>query len=87
MNQRLHHSPRHWITLTVVLTSLLAGSYRLPAQALGVFRELWTGVAQQGNSLLYLTNTTYNPNWPDNPNSAYTTNLATFETLPGLGNY
>ena len=87
MNQRLHHSPRHWITLTVVLTSLLAGSYRLPAQALGVFRELWTGVAQQGNSLLYLTNTTYNPNWPDNPNSAYTTNLATLETLPGLGNY
>ncbi|MCX6905383.1 MAG: lamin tail domain-containing protein, partial [Verrucomicrobia bacterium] len=87
MNHHLHRLPHRWITLAVVLTSLLAGSHRLSAQALGVFRELWTGVAQQGNSLLYLTNTTYNPNWPDNPNSAYTTSLATFETLPGLGNY
>ena len=39
----------------------------------GIYRELWTGLdPAAGNSLAALTNTSYNPRWPDNPDAAYT---------------
>ncbi len=58
-----------------------------PRQSLsfGVYRELWTGLPSSPNNLAALTNTTYNPNWPDNPNDTYTKTFATFETETNTG--
>jgi hypothetical protein len=54
--------------------------------AFGVYRQLWTGLSSTpGNSLAALTNTTYNPNWPNNPNAAYTRVYTNFETEPSTG--
>ena len=68
---------------------LAAGAGWLPllqAQTLGVYRELWTGLdPSQGNTLAILTNTTVNPNWPNNPNPAYTTIFTNFEAEAGSG--
>ena len=53
----------------------------LPPAGFGVFRELWTGLSSApGNSLAALTNTSYNPNWPNNPAPNYTKIFNTFET-------
>src|SRR5579859_2553242 len=47
----------------------------------GVYREQWTNLnSSLGNTLAALTNTTYNPNWPNNPNPAATRIFTTFET-------
>lgn len=56
----------------------------------GMFRELWTGLTTSlGNTLTALTNTTYNPNWPNNPNPTYTRVFTNFETEinSGKNNY
>lgn len=55
-----------------------------PPPDLGLYRELWTGLSPTpGNSLAALTNTTYNPNWPDYP--AYSDVLSNFETAVNTG--
>ena len=52
-----------------------------PPPSLGIFRQLWTNLnSSVGNTLAALTNTTYNPNWPNNPDPAYTKIFTTFET-------
>ena len=52
----------------------------------GVYRELWTNLNQSvGNTLLALTNTLYNPGWPNNPDPAYTTVLNSFQTPMNTG--
>ena len=39
-----------------------------PPPTFGIYQQLWTGLNQSvGNTLAALTNTTYNPNWPNNP--------------------
>src|ERR1035437_5720610 len=58
--------------------------------AFGVFRQLWSNLDPgHGNTLAVLTNTTENPNWPNNPNPAYTKNYSSFETEAntGINNY
>ncbi len=52
-----------------------------PPPSLGVYRLLWTNLnSSVGDTLTALTNTTYNPNWPNNPDPAYTKIFTTFET-------
>ena len=52
----------------------------------GVFRQLWSNLdSGLGNTLYVLTNTTENPNWPNNPNSAYTKIFTNFETEANTG--
>lgn len=53
----------------------------------GVYRELWTNLSSGG--LAGLTNTTYNPNWPNSPVAAYTKIYTNFETEAntGMNNY
>jgi hypothetical protein len=56
----------------------------LPTPILGIYRELWSTLSSSvGDSLAALTNTTLNPNWPNNPdtNSVY----STFETQTNTG--
>lgn len=56
----------------------------------GVYRQLWTNLTSSlGNTLTVLTNTTYNPNWPNNPAGAYTHffNGAETEVNSGMDNY
>ena len=51
-----------------------------PPVIFGVYRQLWTNLSSvPGNTLAALTNTTYNPNWPDYPDSNYTKVLTNFE--------
>ena len=39
-----------------------------PPPSLGVYRQLWINLNESiGNTLAMLTNTAYNPNWPNNP--------------------
>ena len=59
------------------------------APAQGVYRELWTNLTTSvGNNLTALTNTTYNPNWPNNPVAAYTRVFTNCETETNiLDNY
>jgi regulation of enolase protein 1 (concanavalin A-like superfamily) len=62
----------------------------LTAQSFGVYRQLWTNLNSSiGNTLTVLTNTGYNPNWPNNPAGAYTHVFTTFETEvnSGMNNY
>ncbi|HEX5218872.1 MAG TPA: LamG-like jellyroll fold domain-containing protein [Verrucomicrobiae bacterium] len=70
-----------WVGLVVSIASNTPGQ--------GVYRELWTGLTTSlGNNLAALTNTTYNPNWPDNPDPAYTRIFTDFETeINLLSNY
>ena len=42
----------------------------LTSQAFGIYRQLWTNL--NSSSLVGLTNTAYNPNWPNNPSAGYT---------------
>ncbi len=52
----------------------------------GVYRELWTNLSQTlGDTLLALTNTLYNPAWPNSPAPAYTTVLNSFQTPANTG--
>lgn len=47
----------------------------------GVYRQLWTNLNSSiGDTLAMLTNTSYNPNWPNNPAGAYTHVFTNFET-------
>ncbi|HEY5233368.1 MAG TPA: lamin tail domain-containing protein [Verrucomicrobiae bacterium] len=56
----------------------LAGT---PPPIFGVYRQRWSNLdSSPGNTLMELTNTTYNPNWPANPDPAYTQISPGFET-------
>ena len=58
----------------------------LPQPIFGVYRELWPGLdSAAGNSLAALTNTTLNPNWPDNPDPDFSEILSDFETQTNTG--
>src|SRR5438045_6450628 len=70
----------------LLLSLFLAGANVARGQNFGVYRELWTGLNPGvGNSLAALTNTTYNPNWPNNPNAVYTTIYNIFEPTANIG--
>src|SRR5579859_7706519 len=57
-----------------------------PPNAFGVFRELWPNLdSTLGNTLDALTNNTWNPNWPDNPDPTYTRVYDTFEADANTG--
>ena len=50
-----------------------------PPPVFGVYRQRWSNLNSTiGNTLAMLTNTTYNPNWPNNPDPTYT------HVFPGL---
>ena len=51
----------------------------------GAYRQMWTNLDPNIGGLAALTNTTYNPNWPDNPVPAYTRVYASFETEANTG--
>ena len=52
-----------------------------PPPIFGVYRQRWTDLDSSiGNTLVALTNTTYNPNWPNNPDPTYTQIFPGFET-------
>jgi hypothetical protein len=52
----------------------------------GVYRELWSNLnSSLGDTIEILTNTLYNPNWPNHPNPAYTTILPRFQTATDTG--
>ncbi|HTL18929.1 MAG TPA: lamin tail domain-containing protein, partial [Patescibacteria group bacterium] len=58
----------------------------LPTPIFGVYREMWTGLSPAaGNTLAALTNTTYNPNWPANPDTNFTTIYTVLETETNTG--
>ena len=80
-------SPRLWGGLAAALFFIAAAIN--PAQAqwpvFGVYRELWTGLSDIGDTLDALTNTAYNPNWPDYPDPAYTKVYTNFETEVDTG--
>jgi len=62
----------------------------LTASLWGVYRQLWTNLNSSiGNTLTVLTNTSYNPNWPNNPASVYTHVFTSIETEvnTGVNNY
>ena len=62
----------------------------LSSSSWGVYRQLWTNLNSSiGNTLTVLTNTSYNPDWPNNPASVYTHVFTSFETAAntGLNNY
>src|ERR1035437_5242896 len=68
--------------------AMLAAAGQADAQlpVCGVFRQLWSNLdAGPGNTLAVLTNTTASPNWPNNPNPAYTKNYSSFETEVNTG--
>ena len=73
----------------VIAGGLLCFAQARPVHAQGVYRELWTNLTTSlGSSLAALTNTTYNPNWPNNPAAAYTRVFANCETETNiLDNY
>jgi len=55
-------------------------------QIFGVYRELWTNLnSSAGNTLAALTNTTYNPNWPNSPVAAFTKLYTNFEANVDIG--
>lgn len=57
-----------------------------PPSTLGVYRLAWTGLnSSLGNTLTALTNTTYNPNWPNNPNTSLTRFYTNFEADVNIG--
>ncbi len=57
-----------------------------PGVVFGAFRQLWTGLnSSVGNTLDALTNTSYNPNWPDNPTPGYTRVYSSFEADANTG--
>ena len=69
----------------LVLWVCLFCSIATTAFGQGVYRELWTNLTTSvGNSLTALTNTTYNPNWPNNPAAIYTRVFTNCETETNL---
>src|ERR1700722_3039543 len=53
----------------------------LSSAAFGIYRERWTNLSSSvGNTLAALTNTTNNPNWPNNPVASYSHIFTNFET-------
>jgi hypothetical protein len=61
-----------------------------PPPIFGVYRQLWTDLSTaEGNTVDVLTNTVYNPNWPNNPNASFTKIYTNFETdvNTGMDNY
>jgi hypothetical protein len=82
---------RLWGWLAAALFLLAAAIHPAQAQSpaplvFGVYRLMWTGLdASVGDTLDALTNTTYNPNWPDNPNPAYTKIYTNFQTEVNTG--
>jgi len=54
----------------------------VPPPTFGVYRQLWTGI---NGGLDTLTNTSLNPNWPTNPNAAYTKSYTNFEADVNTG--
>ena len=53
----------------------------MPSTTFGIYRQLWTNLnSSVGNSLTALTNTSFNPNWPNNPTASYTHVFTNFET-------
>ena len=57
-----------------------------PPPTFGVYRQLWTNLnSAVGNTLDALTNTAYNPNWPNNPDPAFTKIYTNFETDVNTG--
>ena len=57
-----------------------------PPPIFGVYRQLWPNLdSTPGNTLDALTNTAWNPNWPDNPDPAYTQVFTNFETEVNSG--
>ncbi|HLH55924.1 MAG TPA: lamin tail domain-containing protein [Verrucomicrobiae bacterium] len=57
-----------------------------PPNPFGVYRQLWSNLDPNvGNSLAALTNTTDNPNWPDNPDPNYTRTYSNFEADSNIG--
>ena len=58
----------------------------IPPPIFGVYRELWTELSSAaGNNLAALTNASFNPNWPNNPNPDFTSIYADFETETNTG--
>jgi regulation of enolase protein 1 (concanavalin A-like superfamily) len=52
----------------------------------GVYRELWPNLNESlGDTLEILTNTLYNPDWPNQPDPAYTEVLPYFQTATDTG--
>jgi hypothetical protein len=51
----------------------------------GVYRELWTNLNQSVGGLAALTNTAYNPSWPNSPVATYTKVYTNFETEANTG--
>src|SRR5881296_1675702 len=75
-----------WSCSLVVLCSCLVCLPAARAQTFGVYREMWTNLnASAGNNLAALTNTTWNPNWPNNPASAQIYTI--FEGPTNTANY
>ncbi len=67
-------------TFTNVALSFVEPPPLPPPPILGVYRQLWTGLPAVANTLDMLTNTANNPNWPNNPNAAFTATFTNFET-------
>ena len=68
------------------LASATFSQVSTPEPVFGLFRELWTDLnSSLGATLTALTNTAYNPNWPDNPNPAFTKVAVAFETDSNTG--
>ncbi len=57
-----------------------------PPPTFGVYRQLWSNLSSAvGNTLDALTNTANNPNWPNNPDPAFTRVYTNFETDVNTG--
>jgi regulation of enolase protein 1 (concanavalin A-like superfamily) len=57
-----------------------------PQPVFGLYREWWSNLSPTpGNTLAALTNTAYNPNWPNNPDTNFTAIYTAFETETNTG--
>jgi regulation of enolase protein 1 (concanavalin A-like superfamily) len=66
---------------TAVLSTATFTGLAIPPPTYGIYREKWTNLPPvAGNSLAALTNTSWNPNWPNNPETSLTAFLPEFET-------
>ncbi|HUD83209.1 MAG TPA: hypothetical protein VMQ67_06885, partial [Candidatus Saccharimonadales bacterium] len=63
------------------LNSCTITNVSVPTTTFGIYRQLWTNLnSNVGNTLAALTNTAYNPNWPNTPVASYTHIFTNFET-------
>src|SRR6266704_3640281 len=79
-----HSKTLRWGQILMVCATLTLACLQTGAQTFGVYRQLWTGLSTTDGSLNALTNTALNPNWPNNPNPAYTQIFTNFETETNL---